>query len=159
MRHARLAVVLPLALALLTGCGDDAPADSDAVSPASAAASSAPVSDSPVVVAVAEDDGKDAQTAAIRVGQLVQLDLATCGGCGFEWTVDTAPDAAVAVEETVPQPEPSVDPTAMPLPGTPTVTRLAFKGTAAGTTKVSVGYHGPASSAPDRTVVLTITVS
>ena len=151
------ALVLLAALAL-AGCGDSAegvaaPPVSSAPSPSSSAASD------PVVVTVAENDGNDARSAIIGIRQLVYVDLATCGGCGFEWTVDTPPTAAVAAGEDTAQPAQSGAPAGTaPLPGAATTTRLAFRGVGGGSTKVSLGYHGPAKAGPDRLVVLTITV-
>ena len=141
---------------VLTGCGGDA--SDDLAAPPAAAPSPSAAAAEPVVVDVAENDGKDARDAVLSVGQLVHVDLATCGGCGYEWRVDTPPDTTVAAAEHAAQPAPSAA-SGPPLPGTPTTTRLAFRGLKAGSSTVSIGYHGPASTKPDRIVVLTLTVT
>jgi hypothetical protein len=168
--------VLSLALVLLGGCADASDPDASAPSQASATAAhssgaSAPASvpvtatvaatPAPVVITVADGDGNDTRSATPTVGQLVLVDLETCGGCGYSWTVDTAPSPATATQETVSQPpSPSAAPTnGPPLVGRPTTTRLAFQARAAGETSVSIGYHGPGGGPAERTVVMTLTVT
>ncbi len=159
MRRPLLPVTLLLAAVLCAGCADDGGTLADA--PASPSAPAATTETEAVVVKVGDDDGQDRREAALRTGQALQVDLHTCGGCGYQWLLDSPPDAAVLSggqpEQVMPDAVP--EPTGEPLVGTPTTTRFVFRGVAAGTAQLTLGYHGPGSTAPDRSVVVSVTVS
>lgn len=150
-RTAGLAALL-LVLCGACGSGDDVEL---VATPSSSAAAA------PVVVEVGEADRKDARTAKASVGQLVLVDLATCGGCGYGWRVQPGTDQAVAVAEQVPQPVASADPSrsAGPRVGVPTTTRRAFRATGRGTTALTFDYVPPTGQDAERTVVVRLTVS
>jgi hypothetical protein len=160
----RIPALIVLGALALAGCGGSSSGNSDAApvasSAASATAESSPAATEPVVLTVGEQDtSKNVLSAMLSVGQSVYVDFYTCGGCGYSWTVDKAPDASVAATEQVAQPSPSAPSGGAPLVGAPTTTRLAFKAVNGGATSVSIGYHGPGAAKADRVVVLTITVS
>ncbi|MCW2606590.1 MAG: hypothetical protein JWO60_1283 [Frankiales bacterium] len=164
-RTAALLLAGPLAVVVLAGCAssdDDTAASTGSPSSSpSSAPSSAAATDGTTVVTVAEDDGKDALTASVAAGQLVRLELATCGGCGFGWEIDKAPDPDVATREPVAEASTAPTPTASGprLVGEPTTTSYAFRAGAPGSTTVSVGYHPPTGTKVERTVVLTLEVT
>jgi hypothetical protein len=161
----RTPVLIVLSALALAGCGGSSTGNSNAAPVASSAAASptagsSPAATEPVVLTVGEQDtSKNALSADLSVGQSVYVDLFTCGGCGYSWTVDKSPDAAVAATEQVAQPTPSAPSSGPPLVGAPTTTRLAFTAVKSGATSVSIGYHGPGAAKADRVDVLTITVS
>jgi len=160
VRRTRALIVL-VAFAL-AGCGGSSAGNSDAspVTSSSATAEASPAATEPVVLTVGEQDtSKNALSAALSVGQSVYVDFFTCGGCGYSWTVDKAPDPAVAAVEQVAQPTPSAPSGGPPVVGAPTTTRLAFKAINGGATSVSIGYHAPGAAKADRVVVLKITVN
>ena len=159
------ALILLSALAL-AGCGSSS-SGSPAAAPAATSAAPSPsaalptlssASTAPVVITVGDGDGKDARSASLSVRQLVYIDLYTCGGCGYSWTVEQPPAAAVATRVQVAQPTPAAQPSGPPVVGNPTTTRFAFRAVKSGTTTVSLGYHGPGRAMADRVVVVKITV-
>ena len=158
----RVLALAPLVWVLLAGCGNSSAPSAADISPASPTAAATTVSPAqPLIITVAENDGNDARSVELSVGQVVQVNLATCGGCGYEWTVDTDPAATVATsaDPVAPTGEPTAAASGPPLPGAPTTTAIAFRAVGPGGTSITLGYHGPASTAPDRVVVVKLTVT
>jgi predicted secreted protein len=133
----RTLAVLLLPLALLTGaCGDD---DDD--------------SSSDAVVYGADDSGT---TVAHAVGDVFNVALEQCIGCGYTWQLVAEPDAAVVelLTETDtggPEEEGGL--------GGEGEHVFHFEATGAGTTAVDLGYFPPGQSEPEERYTLTVEVS
>ena len=154
----RLLIATAAALALVAGaCGSDdggtSPASSTTTADQTAAAGTTEGQ-----TFTRDDNGGE---ASLAVGEEVTVSLETCGGCGYEWRVTAPPDAAVV--ETLgtsnnPRPT-STQPGEMPIVGAPTDTVFRFRGVAAGTTELTVGYFPPADDTAEESFTMTFVVT
>lgn len=145
-------VIAFVLLATSAACGTEAADDSESGASTTSSTAKEPVSFTQA------DNGKE---ALLAVGEQASVKLETCGGCGYQWRVTEAPDAAIV--ESLPssnQPRPTVtQPGEPPMVGVPTDEVFPFRGLAAGRTSVTIGYFPPAQDAPEESFTLTFVVA
>jgi predicted secreted protein len=158
-----LFVLVAVAGLVLGGCGDDSADVESAGSDTTTSSEKAAVAS--VTTPGEERSGQtftkeqSGETAQVKVGETVTVDLETCPGCGYHWEVTSPTD-----EEIVKFLGSKQDEREAPKEGEPVIVggsvmeHFTFEAVAAGTTSVTLGYLPPAEEEAEEEFTLEFVV-